>query len=419
MDTNYIFPIVSIIFLIILSAFFSCAETGMTAVTKAKIHKLTSEGNKRAKMITDLRKDKEGLIGTLLLGNNAVNIFASALATSLAIQWLDHDGVAYATIIMTLVVLIFAEVLPKTYAFQNAEKVSLFVAPVLVFIIRLFYPITYIINKIVRFFIKLMNLEEGSEMMSSSDVVRGAIALYYQEGAVSKRDFDMLDSIIDLPETEVSEVMVHRKSVFSIDIKEKPSEIINKVLDHNFTRVPVWKGKPENIIGMLHVKDLLSELREHEGDIDTLDLKKVIKEPWFVPETNSLSNQLVQFRIKKNHLALVVDEYGDLTGLITLEDILEEIVGQIDDEHDESIVGIRKIKDGSVNINGEITIRDINRRFNWNLPDEDATTIAGLIIHKAEKIPSIHEEFTFDGFHFKIMGKKGHQITRIKVVKLG
>jgi Mg2+/Co2+ transporter CorB len=418
MDSSLIFPMLSIFLLVLFSGFFSGSETGLTAASKGKIHKLKTSGDKRAELVSRLRDDKDSLIGTILLGNNAVNILASALATSFAIKHFGEQGVVYVTIIMTMLILVFAEVLPKTYAFYNAEKVSLIVARPLMILVKVFSPITNNVQKLVDLLMKAMGVNKNSdEDLLAADELRGTIDLHHQEGKMVKRDKDMLRSVLDLAALEVEEVMIHRRNIFSIDIKEPPSEIITKVLDSSFTRIPVWDEKPDNIVGILHAKALLKALRHYDGDIEELDILEIANKPWFVPETNTLSNQLHQFKAKRNHIAMVVDEYGALVGLITLEDVLEEIVGQIDDEHDDITSIALKLSNGSYRVKGDTTIRDINRRFDWDLPDEEANTIAGLIMHESESIPEEGEEFDFYGFLFKIEKKENNQITSILIKK--
>lgn len=417
MNPDLILSLISIFLLILCSGFFSGSETGLTAVSRSKIHKLKTAGNKRAAMVSRLHKNKDSLIGTILLGNNAVNILASALATSIAIRMYGDEGVIYATIIMTLFVLIFAEVFPKTYALYNAEKIALAASPVLLFLVKFLSPFTNMIQVIVNSFMKLLGIVPQNEEILSVDDLKGTIDLHHHEGEVVKGEKDMLRSILDLSEIEVEDIMVHRKNIYSVDASKPATEIITSILDSQFTRIPLWKGKPDNIVGILHVKALLKALRSYEGDIDAIDIMSIASEPWFVPETNSLNNQLFQFRAKRNHIAIVVDEYGALVGIVTLEDVLEEIVGQIDDEHDNVNKDIRKLKDGSYRIKGDVTIRDVNRQLDWDLPDSYATTIAGLIIHDAETIPEVASEFNFHGFWFKIEKKEENQITSILVKK--
>lgn len=419
MNESILFYLLSICALILVSAFFSGAETGLTAASKGKIYKLKMGKDNRAELVTRLLGDKDALIGTLLLGNNAVNILASALATSLAIRiYGEEEGVIYSTIVMTILVLVFAEVLPKTYAFYNAEKVSLSVAKPLTIFVTVLSPITKLVQIMVDAFMGLLGMsKKNSDTLTATEELRGTIEMHHREGNVVKRERDMLGSVLDLTETEISEVMVHRKRMLTVNIDQAPAKLITQLLSKNHTRIPVWKERSDNIIGILHTKSILKLMHKKKGKVKSVEIMKLMVDPWFVPETNTLSNQLLQFRKRRMHMAIVVDEYGDLVGLVTLEDILEEIVGKIDDEHDRSsAVPMKKYKSGQMEVDGEMTIRDLNRQMDWNLPDDVATTVAGLIIHEAETIPSVGQKFLFHNFTFKVIKRKGNQITRVRVI---
>lgn len=419
MELDWALTLFFIFLLIFCSAFFSGSETGLTAASRAKLHSLAKEGNKNAKMAENLRENKDGLIGTILLGNNAVNILASAMATSLAIQYWGEDGVAIATILMTIFVLIFAEVMPKTYAIYQAEKISLFVAPLLTLLVKIFGPITGAVQVAVNYFLSLLKLDRNQQsMVSGKDALRGAIAIHHTEGGVLRSYRHMLDSVLDLADIEVHEVMTHRKNIFAVNADLPAEELVQKVLSSSHTRIPLWKNDPDNIIGVLHVRDVIALCTKETERVKKSKLNKLIKEPWFVPETTAIGKQLSHFRTRKNHLALVVDEYGDLVGLITLEDVLEEIVGDIEDEYDISQINVRKLKDGAYRVAGDLPVRDINRKLDWNLPDDDAPTIAGLIIHDLETIPEVNEVFMLYGYEFKVLKKRNNQLTSIKIRKL-
>lgn len=410
-----LFTILAIFILLLFSAFFSSSETGLTAVSRAKIHKLASEGSKRAKLVEKIREDKEALIGALLLGNNAVNILASALATSVAINLVGDGGVFYATIIMTLLVLIFAEVLPKTYAFHNAEKLSLLFSPVIRVVVILFNPITKMVQWLVSHLMRFFGIIHKEELVSASDALRGAIELHHHEGDVVKEDKDMLGGVLDLAQMEVGDIMVHRRNITSLNAELPVKEIIDKALQSHYSRIPLWKEKPENITAILHVKSLLQAMKKQDYQLNKIHLDDITSDPWFVPESNTLQNQLSQFRAKRTHMAIVVDEYGDLEGLVTLEDILEEIVGQIEDEYDTFDNDIEHHKDGHYTIPGNISIRDLNRALNLTLPEEHASTLAGLIIHEAEKIPVTEETLEIYGLRITVKKKQKNRITLVDV----
>lgn len=421
MSTALILTLAAIVVLLVLSAFFSGSETALTAASRARIHRLAGEGRKRAKQVAKLIEDRERLIGGILLGNNLVNILASALATSVLIAWFGDEGVFYATILMTALVLVFAEVMPKTYAITNPDKTAMAVGPLIGLFVRILAPVVALVQTIVRGIFRLFGIDiaAGEQVLSAHEEIRGAINLQAAEGGLRKAHRDMLDSILDLDEVLVEEVMVHRKGMMIIDADQGAEEIVSQVVKSPFTRLPLWQGNKENIIGVLHAKDVLRAVRQEAdagadiGDASGLDISAIMMKPWFVPETTTLREQLNAFLDRRNHFALVVDEYGALMGLVTLEDILEEIVGDITDEFDFKTAGFARQEDGSILVSGATTIRDLNRHFEWELPDEEVTTIAGLVINEAETIPVVGDVFSFFGFKFEITARQKNQITRI------
>jgi|CXWL01.1.fsa_nt_gi Mg2+/Co2+ transporter CorB len=420
MDHELVFYSLIIFLFLLISAFFSAAETALTAVSRARIYQLVMDGNKRAQIVSRLRKDKESMIGTVLLGNNAVNIAASAIATTLSVRLFgDENGLVIVTVIMTLLVVIFSEVLPKTYAIQNAERVSLAFAPALLLLIKLFKPITYTIQFLIRTILRLFRIDitKANTLISSTDVIRGTIELHHREGKMIKQDRDMLGSILDLNDIEVKDIMIHRMEVETLDADLSADELVKMAVSTMHSRIPLWRGEQDNIIGVLHVKNLIKIMREQKGELTTESILSICNKPWFIPETTSLRDQLLAFRNKRQHFAFVVDEYGGWQGVVTLEDIIEEIVGDIGDEHDEVENDIQKLGNDTYLINGIVTLRDLNRRLGWNLPDDDASTIAGLLIHQAQEIPSVGEIHTLYGFDCTVMEKSAMQITRVKMTK--
>ncbi len=409
----------AIFILLLFSAFFSGSETALTAASRARLLALEKEGNRRARLVNLLIADQERLIGTILLGNNLVNILASALATSVFMTLFGPAGVAYATLAMTVLVVIFAEVLPKTYAIINSDKLALIVAPLLRPLVILFAPIAKVVQKLVSVLLTAFGGSTPEKVLSAHEEIRGTIELHHKEGEVVKHDRDMLGGILDLRELDVSDIMVHRTNMVSINADDPPKKILDEVLKSPYTRIPIWRGQPENIIGVLHVKDLLrARLKAKEDWESDFDVTQLASDPWFVPETTPLKSQLNAFLQHKAHLALVVDEYGEVMGLVTLEDILEEIVGEIADEHDIVVAGVRPQKSGSYNVDGSVAIRDLNRYLDWDLPDDEATTIAGLVIHEAQTIPEPGQKFTFHGYRFEILRKQGNRITALRITPL-
>ena len=420
MTANDWLSLVIVLVCLLLSAFFAGSETALTASSRASMARLEKHGSKRAAIINRLLRSRERLIGALLLGNNAVNIAASALATGVLLAWFGKAGVLYATIVMTAVVVIFSEVLPKTAAFNAPDRIALLVARPMSVIVKLLGPVLMGIEALVRWILRFvgMHVSEDQQVLSAREELRGAVDLFHREGGVEKLDRDMFGGVLDLRELAVSDVMVHRTNMISLDVDEPAEDLVNAVIASPVTRLPLWRGNPENIVGVLHVKDLLRALHAVDGDASKVDVVTLMTPPWFVPDTRPVSEQLKAFRRRKTPFALVVDEYGDVEGLVTLEDILEEIVGDITDEHDVAMPGVRRQPDGSVNVDGAVSIRDLNRVMDWNLPDEEATTIAGLVIHEARSIPEVGQSFTFHGFRFRVLRRARNRITALRIQPL-
>ena len=407
-----------ILALLFLSAFFSGSETALTAASQARLHQLSLRGNRRAGTVLRLRRRNDTLIGTILIGNNITNIAASALATSVLISLFDDAGVAYSMIGMTILVVIFAEVLPKTFAINNADRSALAVGPAIRVFVWLFQPLSIAIRFIVNVLLKIIGVKGLTSFAQHEreEELRGLIELHTGPGPDVSEERAMLRSILDLGEVTVEEIMTHRRNVSMINADLPLDEILDELLESPFTRLPLYRGDPDEIIGILHGKALLRAIRGFPGEnMSDLDIVEVANEPWFIPESSNLLDQLQAFRARKEHFAVVVDEYGTLQGVVTLEDILEEIVGNIDDENDVTVSGVRPQPDGSFLINGSVTLRDLNRDFEWSLPDEDASTIAGLILHEARIIPNVGQEFIFYGFRFRILRKHRNQVTQLRV----
>jgi Mg2+/Co2+ transporter CorB len=408
-----------VILLIAISAVFSAAETGITAASKARIHRLARDGSKRAKLVEKLIEDKQSLIGSALLGNNLINTLAGALTTYVLTEAFGGYGVLIATAAVTVLVLIFAEVLPKTYAITRPDRVAITLGPVLGLVTRLLAPIVHGVQAIVRWTLNLfgVNVSDDVSFLSSHEEVRGVIDLHASDGGLDREHQQQLGSILDLDDVIVEDVMIHRKNIEMIDGNLPPQAIVRAIVRSSHTRIPIYRDDPENIIGILHAKDVLRALSKRGAEPEYLKIDKLLSEPLFVPNTTTLREQLNTFTSRRQHFALVVDEYGALQGLVTLEDILEEIVGDIKDEHDTAEpAGVTVNADGSYLVEGSVTLRDLNRRFNWNLPDEEASTIAGLVINEARIIPVKGQVFTFHGFRFDIVERRRNQITLLRLM---
>jgi Mg2+/Co2+ transporter CorB len=412
--------IAAIVICLLISAYFSASETALTASSRAVMLRLEREGNRNAGIVNRLLASRERLLGAILLGNNVTNIAASTLATGLLLALFGKAGVLYATLVMTVLIFVVCEVLPKTAAFNAPDRIALAVAQPIESLTRWFLPLLKAVEWLVRVILRAVGMPVGKlqSILSPREELRGAVDLLHRAGVVEKFDRDMMGGVLDLRELTVSDVMVHRTKMVMLDADEPPQVIVNAVLAAAVTRLPLWRGTPDNIIGVLHAKDLLRALHTAGGDAAKIDIEALATEPWFVPDTTSLYEQLTAFRARKTALALVVDEYGELEGLVTLEDIVEEIVGDISDAQDVALPGVRVLPDGSVNADGSVPIRDLNRAMDWNIPDDEATTIAGIVIHEARSIPEPGQSFTFHGFRFNVLRRTRNRITALRITPL-
>ena len=407
-----------IIALLAVSALFSAAETALTGASRGRMHQLERDGDRAARRVNALISNRETMIGSVLLGNNLINILASALTTEVLTREIPGAwGVAAATVLMTVLVLVFAEVLPKTLAITRPDEVARWISGPTQVIVKLFGPVVFSVQWFVRRTLGLfgVKVDMTTDVLAAHEEIRGAVEYHHSEGLVESGDRRMLGGVLDLAGLDVSQIMVHRKSIEMLDADLPPRELVEQALAAPHTRLPLYRDDTENIVGVVHAKDLLRAVATTEGGIDGLDIASICREPWFIPDTTNLKDQLNAFLKRRTHFALVVDEYGALQGLVTLEDILEEIVGDIEDEHDLTVEGVRKQPDGSVNVDGDVAIRDLNRAMDWNLPDEEAVTLAGLVIHEAQTIPEPGQTFIFHGHRFQVLRRQRNQITGLRV----
>ncbi|SFU07356.1 HlyC/CorC family transporter [Sedimentitalea nanhaiensis] len=425
LDTTFWMTGGAILLLLVLSAFFSGSETALTAASRGKLRTQADKGSNGAAKALEITEDNERLIGSVLLGNNLVNILATSLATALFTRAFGETGVALATLVMTVLVLVFAEVLPKTYAIINSEKAAAAVAPVISLVVMVFAPIVSAVRLLVRGVLHVFGVEvdPDSHILAVREEIVGALQLGHSEGVVEKEDRDRILGALDLGDRTVEEIMLHRSGIEMIDADNTPEQILQQCLSSPHTRLPMFRNEPENIIGVVHAKDLLRAMYDQISGahgaakpLSRFKISDVSKPPYFVPETTTLDEQMRQFLRMRTHFALVVDEYGSLQGLITLEDILEEIVGEITDEFDpDSEVPMVDTEDGQYIVDGAMTIRDLNRATDWNLPDDEANTIAGLVIHEAQMIPTTGQVFSFHGFRFEVVARAGNRVTGLKI----
>jgi Mg2+/Co2+ transporter CorB len=409
--------IIAIVVCLLVSFFFSGSETALTVSSRAAMLRLERQGGNNAGIVNQLLAAREQLIGALLIGNNVANIASSALATGLFLAWFGDIGVFYATAVMTVIVVVFCEVVPKTAAFSEPDRFALLVAKPMRAVVRFLGPVLLFIEWLASRMLSLVGFKvgEGEPILSGHEELRGTVDLLHQEGSVEKHDRDMFGGLLDLRNLTVGDVMIHRTEMISFNADDPPAQIVDTILNGPVTRVPLWRGTPENIIGIVHARDILRGMQQAGGDAAKIDLAAIAMPPWFVPEIRPLPEQLAAFRRRKTPFALVVDEYGEVQGIVTLEDILEEIVGDIADEHEVDLPGVRPQPDGSVTVDGSVPIRDLNRAMDWHLPDGVATTIAGLMIHEARSIPEPGQSFTFHGFRFSVLRKSRNRITSLRI----
>ena len=427
-DASFWITAAAILSLLVLSAFFSGSETALTAASRGKLRSQSDRGAAGAARALRLTEDSERLIGSILLGNNLVNILAASLATALFTRAFGESGVALATLVMTLLVLVFAEVLPKTYAITRPESAAAAVSRAIGLVILIFYPVVAMVQVMVRGILRLFGVQTDpdSAVLSAREEIAGAITLGHSEGAVEKDSRDRLLGALDLGDRTVEEIMLHRSNIEMINADDEGEAILSQLLQSPHTRLPVYRGDPENIIGLVHAKDVLRTMdrlvRGPEASgagLAAFSVTEVAMKPYFVPETTTLDDQMRQFLRRHTHFALVVDEYGALQGLITLEDILEEIVGEITDEFDvEDTAELAPGPDGAYLIDGAMTIRDLNRAAEWNLPDDEANTVAGLVMHEAQMIPVVGQVFNFHGFRFEVVERDQNRLTQLKIRRL-
>ena len=407
--------LILLIILVMISAFLSGSETAITATSKPRITWQTKKGNKRAIYVLKILNQKDNVISSLLLSNNLVNILASSLATVFFYNIFGVEGIFYSTLIMTVVLVIFAEVLPKTYALNKPTRTALLISPFIYYLNKLLFIFVFLINKFVKILVKNKEIDNKIRDQQSEEELKGVIDLYKTSNPDYEQEKEMLQSILQLNDITVEEIFTHRKNIFSIDSSLETNKIIKKINNSRFTRIPFWKDNPENIIGLLNVRSLNIDLKNQDKSKEII-FEKVTK-PWFIPETTNLLEQLVEFRKRKEHLAFIVDEYGELLGLITLEDIIEEIVGEIVDEIDIPENNFEINSYGKIVISGEENLRDLYKKHDYEIPESESSTVAGYVLEISKKIPKYGEIVSDKYFNFKILSHSRKQISLIEISK--
>lgn len=415
--------LVAALALLVLSCAAKLAFTALSALSgsaRARVIASAKAGQHRAGLVAGQLEARDRVLGGLAFAGVLLNAALTVLIADVLVERVGTVGVVYAVLLAAILIGLFAEVLPSAVALKDPERSALALAPLTRAIDFAIRPAAFLVNGAARLALRLFGVRLGDAplLATASEELRGAVDLLHKEGAVPKSDRDMLGGLLDLHQLSVADVMIHRTKMFLIDGDDPPAEIVKQVLAAPYTRIPIYRRTPDNITGMLHAKDMLRALAAVDNDPTRLDLDEVALPAWFVPDTTPLDEQLKSFRRRKSHFALVVDEYGVLMGLVTLEDIIEEIVGDISDEHDLVVTGVRPQADGVVNVDGSVPIRDLNRAMDWSLPDEEATTIAGLVIHEARTIPEPGQTFTFHGFRFQVLRKQRNRITALRITPL-
>lgn len=402
---------------IALSGYMSAAETAVTGASRPRMHRLAQQGNSRAVLVNRILDRKDEAVSAVLLGNSVLNILSASLTTAVLTDLFGAAGVVYATAIIGILVVVFAEVMPKTWALLRADRVALTLAPSIIVTLAVLGPAAGAFAWISRVFLALLRVRTTPDEQEHTELLRGAIEMhgsgYADEDAPEEKA--MLRSVLDLGDRTVSDIMVHRGSVVQIDADEPIESIVTQMLAAPYTRIPLYRGQSDNIVGVVHAKDLFRAVKAAGGP-ETVRITDVMTPPWFIPESTVLFDQLKAFQARHEHFAIVVDEYGVMLGIVTLEDIIEEIVGDIKDEHDASRRGFVKREDGSVTCVGNVPVRDLNREFGWTLPEDVATTIAGLILYEARRIPEVGQTYAFFGFRFEILKREGTRISELRII---
>jgi Mg2+/Co2+ transporter CorB len=409
----------TVLLCLLVSAYLSAAETAITGTSRPRMHRLAQLGSRRAAIVNTLLDRKAEAVGAVLLGNNIVNIFSASLTTAVLTDIFGAVGVVYATLVIGTMVVIFAEVMPKTWALLRADRVALMLAPSIMITLTVLGPLARGVGRISRFFLSLLGIraDRAMEPQEHVELLRGAIEMHGTSGPDEDAPAEkaMLRSVLDLGDRTVADVMTHRGNVVLIDARQPVTSIVSQVLAAPYTRMPVYRDQFDNIVGILHAKDLFREIHA-VGDPDAVTLDEVMTPPWFIPESTTLFDQLEAFRARHEHFAIVVDEYGALRGIVTLEDIIEEITGDIEDEHDAIKRRVGRRDDGSLICRGDVPVRDLNREFGWALPEDIATTIAGLVLHEARRIPEVGQTYAFYTFRFEILKREGTRITELRIL---
>jgi CBS domain containing-hemolysin-like protein len=428
-----VFNLLLAAFLLFANGFYVASEFALVKTKRYRMDIMAEQGRVGAKLTQEILNNVEAYLACCQLGITMASLglgwvgeptVAAILEPIFHPLGMPEQAVHLTAFIIGFLVfsslhIVVGEQVPKTLAIREPEPVSLWIAYPLWISFVAFYPLNWLLNSASRSILRMIGVRESTyQDILTYDEIEGLVEASAEHGEVEQRHAEFIHNLFQFSELDVVDVMIHRTNMRSLDGNSPPETIIAEALASPFTRLPVWVDEPENIVGIIHVKDLWRAIQAAGGDTSAIDVKAIATKPWFVPDTTPLTDQLNAFLKRKAHFALVVDEYGEVQGLVTLEDIIEEIIGDIADEHDVELQGVRPQPDGSVNVDGSVAIRDINRAMSWDLPDEEATTVAGLVIHEARIIPEAGQAFTFHGFRFQVLRKNRNRITALRITPL-
>lgn len=384
--------IVVLLILLLLSGFFSSAETSLVAVSKIRIRTLADEGNKRAKTLMKLFAQDAKMLSAILIGNNLVNTYAASIASMIAMSFGGGTAVSIATFIITFLILVFGEITPKTIATQNAEKLALIYGPIILFLMKILTPVIWFINLFSACILKIFGVNKKTGPSMTESELRTIVDVSHEEGVIEEDEKEMINNVFDLGDAIAKDVMVPRVYVVMADVNTSYEELLQLFRKEQFTRIPIYEGNVDNIIGLINMKDLL--LYE---DLEHFDIRKILRKPYFTVENKNVSDLLMEMKKSTFNLAIVLDEYGEVAGIVTVEDIVEEIVGEVQDEYDaHETENIKKIDDHTYDIKGFINLHDLNDELDLSLDSEDFDSIGGLIIDRLGRLPQLNDQVVLE-----------------------
>lgn len=415
MDPSVAIRIVVLMFLLFLSAFFSCSETALTTVNRIRIRTLIEEGNKKAVTLGKVIENPGKMLGAILIGNNIVNISSSSLATVLAIEILGDTGAGVATGIITLLVLIFGEITPKTLATLNAEKIALFVAGIIYSLMWILTPAIYIVNKLSHVVLRLMRVNPDNKATAITETeLRTIVEVGHEEGILETEEHQMINNVFEFGDSRARDIMVPRIDMIFVSVDSTYQELLDIYEEYHYTRLPVYEESSDNVIGIINIKDLLLYKPEQEFSV-----KNYLRDAYFTYESKRLSELLLEMKKTSVNIAIVLDEYGVTAGLITLEDLLEEIVGEIRDEYDEDEEEIFKtIAENEYLVDGQIKLGDLNDLLESELTSEDYDSLGGYIMEHLDRLPEENDDLTSDGFRFHVEALDKNRIKKVRIYRL-